>query len=223
MRVKWTVGRIFLSVVTVMFLGAGTCGLWAGWQWQQKLESCRADKVMEGPMDLSAPGEFEFRYQQNSQIPHSAMIWLRLPEEFLAKNDPEVFLEPLKATVSVTGDKGVFRDLGEVSTIHINRVRRWEGMIPLFHLPLVGKGTGKVKVVIHQGVPLLQGLPQHLEGRYQLCGCEGIPIYIFNGFGGFSTLIGGLLALVFYRSIEKDKKRSDCSRLDMPYQPTISP
>jgi hypothetical protein len=208
MHVKWTVGRIFLSLVTVIFLGAGACGLWAGWQWQQDLESWRTFKVMEGPVDISASGEFEFRYLQNSQIPHDAQIWLRLPDEFLAQNDPETLLSSLRASVSVTGEDGVNLEFGPDWMADINRAGRKDGMFYLLPLPIVGKGTGQVKLVIHQGVPGLRGLPQHIEGRYQLCGCEGIPIYIFNGFGGACAVIGSLLALAFYRCSRKDQSQA---------------
>lgn len=203
---KWTVGRIILGVVIVMFLGAGACGLWAGWQWQQRLESCRTSKLMEGPVDISAPGEFEFRYEQTSQIPHDAQIWLRLPDEFLAQNDPETLLSPLRATVSVTGNDGEHREIGPDSTANLHRSRRRDGMIYLLPLPIVGRGTGQVKLVIHQGVPGFKGLPQHLEGRFRLCGCEGIPRDIFNGLGGLFVLIGSLLSLTFYRGRRTDEK-----------------
>lgn len=64
MRMQWTAGRIFAAFMAVMFLGAGVCGLWAGWQWRQDFESWKTYRLMEGPVNISAPGEFEFRCVQ---------------------------------------------------------------------------------------------------------------------------------------------------------------
>lgn len=145
MRVKWTVGRISSAFVAVMFLGARVCGLWAGWQSRQDFESWKTYRLLEGPVDISAPGEFQFRCVQNSRVPHGAMMWLKLPAEGFENKNLESLFAPFKASVAITGDDGVYRDMDESLTECRHRLRSREGWISLLQFPLLGKGTRQVK------------------------------------------------------------------------------
>lgn len=76
-------------------------------------------------------------------------------------------------------------------------------------VPFVGERNPPGQVVIHQGVPELKGIPQQVEGCYDLCGCEAMPISMYNFIGGGFTVVSGLIALSLYRGIRREKKSGE--------------
>lgn len=94
------------------------------------------------------------------------MIWLKLPAAGFENKNLESLFAHFRASISITGDGGGYRDIDESVTECPHRLRSREGWISLLQFSLLGKGTRQVKVVIHQGVPELKGIPQQLEERY---------------------------------------------------------
>ena len=202
MRVKWTVGRIILAVLAVGFLGIGLTSLWLGFQNDRDFETWGNHILMEGPVDLSEPGEFTFSCVQLSKIPHSAQLRLKLPEEFQEKDREELMemMAPLEATLTV----GPEVELNMPLLLKHRTLR--DKQVPLFRIPLLGKGTYEAKLKVEHGVPALKGVPQRIEGRYRLCGCEQLVGVVGKVLGTVLILLGLPFAIPLVCGILRERK-----------------
>lgn len=202
MRVKWTIKRIILSLLVMSLWGVGGNFIWKGFQNDRDFETWGKHRLMEGPVDFSEPGEFTFTSVQTSSIPHDALVRLILPAEFEEKDSAELMtlMAPLEATLSM--DPKVEKFSPEL----LEYRRHDDKQVPLFRLPLLGRGTREVTVTVLRGVPALKGVPQRIEGRYRLCGCERLLGVVGKVLGTVLVLLGLPFAIPLVCGILRERK-----------------
>lgn len=81
-----------------------------------------------------------------------------------------------------------------------------KGRVPLFMIVPFRKGSYIAALTVIRGAPPLQGIPQTIEGRYELCGLELMPAQFGTLLGILSTGLGGLAGLLVMMRVRKHGK-----------------
>lgn len=206
-RRTWTVDRIIALSLAAFLMGLGMMCVRDGLQSQQDFERWLTAKPVEGDIDLSAPGEFVFQFNQTCSISHGESVSLLIsPESFKDLTVDELLaglnarleiIEQVSNTI-VTSASFDYQGRDEL----VNRV------IPIFNIAPFRKGTYEATVTVTGGATKLKGVAQRIEGNYQLCGLEKLPAQIALILGGISLSVGILVGLILAFRIAKDRRPS---------------
>jgi|GEM_PF-2388085 len=189
MRARWTWKSGIQLTLALIFLGLGGDGVRSGLKQQEHYDSALTAKPMEGATDLSKPGELIFPFIQSYSRSHGEVVGLRVPPEVLEKTEAEELIRGLKVRLVITDKGGAVMQACEPDELMLE-VFRDPQLIPLFRLNSFKKGSYQAKFIILEGVPALSGIPQQMEARYLLCGCERMAGQMVLGLGVVLALPG---------------------------------
>ena len=201
----WTLRRGFAIAVSLLFLGFGATCIFDGIRMSQDFEKWLTAKPMEGPIDFSAPGNFAFPFNQTCSSSHGESVSIVIPDGSSIDLTESELLAGLEARLEIMDE-----ETSEMVASAASEVRRpdelVESKVHVFNLAPFRKGTYLATVTLTSGAAALKGVPQRIEGSYQLCGLEKLPAHITLLFGVISSGIGILIALMVLARIAKSRK-----------------
>lgn len=207
-KLKWTwSGRIKLAIGVLFLLGALE-SFREAWECDQRFETVKRDKPVQGGIDLSQPGEFSYPMHLAYQTSHGLAFMVQVPPDVVAKPEADemAFLHGLDLEVVITDAQGqeVLRGAPDELWPPMRLHDEWMPAMTLFETWHLSKGHYIVKIVIMKGVPALQGVSQQLVGRYRQCGCERAAVYMGNLFGGLFLMLGLWGIAEAFRGLKRD-------------------
>lgn len=195
MRPPFTKGRLITFAIAAVLFGCGLYFLRDGHRRHEEFLRWETAKPVEGVVDFSRPGRFVLPFQQTCSSSHGEVVALRVPPEALKDTPIKDLLSGLEADLEITGEHDGQQAGTEVAEILWNE-ETLDGAIPVFSLAPFLKGDFTATITVNEGAPALAGIPQTVEGRYLLCGLEGLPAFVATALGWGSTAFGGLVGLV---------------------------
>jgi len=201
----WTLRRGSAIAVSLLFLGFGVTCIFDGIRMSQDFEEWLTAKPMEGPIDLSAPGKFVFPFNQICSSSHGESVSIVIPDESSKELTEAELLAGLEAKLEV-----IDKETHEMVASAVSEVR-WPdelvgSRVHIFNISPFRKGTYLATVTLTGGAAELKGVPQRIEGSYQLCGLEKLPAQIALALGVISAGIGILIGLIVTVRIAKSRK-----------------
>lgn len=193
------------STLSLLLLGFGAKCLVDGQRVRRNFECWQTAKPVDGVVDLSVPGRFVFPFDQTCSSAHGETVALRIPPEALLQTAVTQLLAGLKAKLEIT-DQARSNVVQNAESKIIWGEETLNGAIPLFGIAPFRRGAYKVTVTVIEGAPALKGVTQRLEGRYVLCGLERMPADIATAAGVVSTGIGGLVGVVVFSFMARDRR-----------------
>lgn len=211
MSKRWTSLRIIL-----LGLAVGLC-LWGvqtfvkGGHMYREYEQWQTANPLYAPIDLSIHGRHVFRFDQTCSSAHRQVIALHIPEQTLQQTSVTQLVSGLSARLEITSTLNT-NIVASAETDLLWTEIRTEDTIPIFDVSPFGKGVYEATITIDKGAAALAGIPQQLEGRYELCGLEAMPAMICQTVGAATAGVGGLAGFVIVlgaRPNRENRKKAD--------------
>lgn len=212
-------------MIGVAFLVGAFAGFWGAWECDQRFETVKREKPVQGAIDLSRPGEFSYPMHVAYQTAHGLAFMVQVPPEVAARAevDDNGFWRGLDLEVVITDAQGqeILRARPEELWPPMGLPPDWMPAVTLFETWRLSKGHHTVKIIIRKGIPSLQGVPQQFVGRYRQCGCERAAVSIGNLFGGLFLLLGLWGVAEAFRELKREASPEPPGPADTPLEPSV--
>lgn len=180
-----------VSIAVAIFCGVLAYGV------KEDFQAWMTARPMELSIDLSQPGKYRVPFHQTCSTSHGELIILDADIKDETGNVPEGLLDDLSASIVITDLEGKVIDqrkliYHETPPANVRIIRNVAGEIILADLPTFQTGDYIATIIVENGLPALNDTSQTIYTRYELCGCEQLPVYSF----GFASLILGTIGLI---------------------------
>lgn len=220
---KLAIGRIIGLIIALVLISIAYSFGAAAFRFKENFQEWIVARPMETTIDLSQPGKVSIPFHQTCSVSHSELIALQCDIKDEEGNVPDGLLTGLSASIVITDAEGSEIESRELVHYGVHprndrMIQNMTGEIILADIPTFRTGNYTATIIVEDGVTALADYPQTIYARYQLCGCEQIPVYTL---GFVSFVIGtiglivlmivfpGLLRFGFWRSIATDEAKSN--------------
>lgn len=199
---KLAIGRIIgLIIAMVLIYIAYSFGA-SAFHFKENFHKWMVARPMETTIDLSQPGRISVPFHQTCSVSHGELIVLDCNIKDEAGNVSDGLLTGLSASITFTDAEGNEVDSREMVHLGVHPqngriIRNVTGDIILADIPTFRTGDYTATIIVEDGVTALADYPQTIYARYQLCGCEQIPVYTL----GFMSFISGTIGLIVMLSV----------------------
>lgn len=203
------------AAVALSLLGFGLKCLLDGHRLRRDFELWKTAKPVDAPIDVSAPGRFVLPLEQTCSSSHGETVGLRVPAKAVQGTTITQLLSGLRAHLEIRSRSGSNVVASAESHGMWDEEPR-DGAIPIFSVAPFRKGFYEATVTVTEGAPRLKGVTQRLEGRYLLCGLERMPATIASLIGAGSSGIGGIVGVIVFLRVSRDRRRRCPGQQDGP-------
>jgi hypothetical protein len=193
--VTWARGILWIVLLAAT---AGAIYFGMGWyQYNLKLEGWRTEVLMEMPVDISKEETIKCTVTPSSRMPCRLQFVLMLDtKEIFDKS----VLKPLSASCTITemsspipinrfdiNSEFVIDHQGTLNAFVIASMHPWESEPRRF------------QIKINNAVSKLEGIKQRLLIKNQLCGMEGMVLFVYGLFASLCFIAGLIAVCVLYQ------------------------
>ncbi|QDT98214.1 hypothetical protein [Gimesia aquarii] len=199
---KLAIGRIICLIIALVLIYTAYSFGASAYRFKENFQEWIVARPMETTIDLSQPGKVSVPFHQTCSISHGELIVLDCNIKDEAGNVPDGLLTGLSASITFTDAEGNEVDSRELVHLGVHPqngriIRNVTGDIILADIPTFRTGDYTATIIIEDGVTALADYPQMIYARYQLCGCEQIPVYTL----GFVSFVIGTIGLIVMLSV----------------------
>lgn len=191
------IGRIIGLIIAVVLICVAVLFGCLAYQFNGNFQEWITARPMETTVDLSKPGTVSVPFYQTCSVSHGELIVLDCNIKDDKGNIPDGLLAGLSATIVITDIEGNETDSRNLVPFGVHPrndqiIGNAAGELILADLSTFRTGDYTATITVEDGLPALADYPQTIYARYQLCGCEQIPIYTF----GFVSFVIGTIGLI---------------------------
>ncbi|QDU09405.1 hypothetical protein [Gimesia aquarii] len=194
---KLAIGRIIGLIIALVLISIAYSFGVSAFRFKENFQEWIVARPMETTIDLSQPGKVSVPFHQTCSISHGELIVLDCNIKDEAGNVPDGLLTGLSASITFTDAEGNEVDSRELVHLGVHPqngriIRNVAEDIILADIPTFRTGNYTATIIVEDGVAALADYPQTIYARYQLCGCEQIPVYTL----GFVSFVIGTIGLI---------------------------
>jgi hypothetical protein len=195
------------AAVGLIFGSIGVYSLVGAYEFNRDFQRARQTKLIDAKIDLSKAGEVMFDFRPTYKFAHGILLLLHVQEASAETGRGPEMLKGLEGEAHVVRPDGGTDLSGVIGEWEFHS--RTPGVLEISRLNQFSRQDRQLALKITSGAPALAGIPQRIEAKYHICGCEQRVTIVATAFGIFCLGLSAAVGSSVFARIRKARNPGD--------------